>query len=162
MVFKQGIIKEEKIKLLIGIVCVSIPGFALCIINRVYQYDSKTLMLFLLLFFFPLFTLIVFLGIMNLEWFYIYDDRLEVRYIFGRKNVVYFEDVLFVQETIICLTSRGWAKQFYIFNDGRKNNNNQFDLNSCYNKKKFNLRIYKTFELEEYVNNVLKLQIKVM
>lgn len=50
-------------------------------------------------------------------------------------------------------------KTFYIFNDGRKNNNNILDVNSCYNSKKYNLRIYKTAELENYILNIRNLPI---
>ena len=35
-------------------------------------------------------------------------------------------------------------KKFYIFNDGRKKNRNIFNEESCYNKKRNNLIIYKT------------------
>jgi hypothetical protein len=44
-----------------------------------------------------------------------------------------------------------------MFNDGRKNNGNAFDLNSCYNKKRYNLRIYKTREFESFIKNTLKI-----
>ena len=46
----------------------------------------------------------------------------------------------------------GMEKEFYILNDGRKNNKNFANINSCYNKKKFNLRIYKTPELEKFIH----------
>ena len=64
-----------------------------------------------------------------------------------------------VEDIEINLTTRGMKRRFLIFNDGRKNNSNFFDLNSCYNNKKFNLRIYKTNELENYIINTLKYKV---
>ena len=160
MVFKQNVLKEEKLKIAIAV----IPIFFLSLIGILYCLGNtdniEVLITFLLVFYLPMFLLMLLLGLINLEWFHIYEDRIEVRYIFGKKNIVYFDKVVFVQELKIGLTARGSDKDFYIFNDGRKNNSNFLDLNSCYNKKKFNLRIYKTDELENYVNNVLKLKIK--
>ena len=78
---------------------------------------------------------------------------------FWEKNSVYFDNVIFVEELQINLSSRGMEKTFYIFNDGRKNNNNILDVNSCYNSKKYNLRIYKTAELENYILNIRNLPI---
>ncbi len=95
-----------------------------------------------------------------MEWFCIYQDRIEVRNIYGIRNVVYYKDVLFVEELDIPLGSYGWKKRFYIFNDGRNNNDSDIDYNSCYNSKKYNLRIYKTPQLEDYITNVLGLNIE--
>ena len=161
MVFKQNVLKEEKLRIAITL----IPIFFLSLIGILYCLGNtdniEVLITFLLVFYLPIFLLMLFLALIDLEWFHIYEDRIEVRYILGKKNIVYFDKVVFVQELKISLTSRGLSeKDFYIFNDGRKNNSNFLDLNSCYNKKKFNLRIYKTDELENYVNNVLKLKIK--
>ena len=87
----------------------------------------------------------------NLEWYCIFNDRIEVRCPFGKKNVVYYNNILFVEEVGISLTTRGEDKPFYVFNDGRKNNGNIFNVNSCYNKRKYNVRIYKTSMLENYI-----------
>ena len=75
-----------------------------------------------------------------------------------KKNTVYFKDVLYVEELKISV-ARYKTRLFYIFYDGRRNNRSLFDINSCYNKKKFNFRIYKTEQLEDYITNVLKLEI---
>lgn len=162
MIFKQGILKEEKNRLLSSIIAVLICPIAVLIINIIeFEDDLKLSIMFSLIFILPILILMIpaiLLGLNNLEWFHIYEDKIEARCIFGVKNVVYFKDVLFVQELKINLTARGTPKDFLIFNDGRKNNNSFFDLNSCYNKKKYNLRIYKTPEIENYVTNILKLQ----
>ena len=102
----------------------------------------------------------LFLSLTKLEWYLVYVDKIEARWILGVKNVVYFENVLFVEETKIPLTNRGMYKTFFIFNDGRKNNGNILDCNSCYNHKRYNLRIYATTELEEYIATTLLLKIK--
>ena len=159
MVFKQGVLYEEKIKFLIAIISVSIPYIAIAIISLIFQEDLKYLMTFISIFFLPLFCLVLLLGSINLEWFYVYEDRIEARYIFGIKNVVYFHNVLDVQQVKINLTARGWEKEFYIFNDGRKNNNGYFCSESCYNRKRFNLKIYKAPRVESYINDVLKFNV---
>ena len=151
MIFKQGVLKEEKIKFLIAIIAPFIPFFAVFAIGIV-QDEIQSVLVFSLIFFAPLFSIAVLVGLTNLEWFHIYEDRIEARYIFGVKNIVYFEKVSNIHQVKINLTTRGMEKEFYIFNDGRKNNNSYFDLNSCYNKKKFNLRIYKTLELENFIS----------
>lgn len=151
MIFKQGILKEEIIKFLIAGILPFVPLFVVTIVGIV-RCEIQAIMVFSLIFSLPLFGLTLLLGLTNLEWFYIYEDRIEARYIFGVKNMVYFDDVLDVQQVKINLTTRGMEKEFYIFNDGRKNNKNIFNINSCYNKKEFNLRIYKTPELENIIN----------
>ena len=89
IIFKQGVSKEEKIKFFSIISCVAIPYIAIIIINAMYQYDMKALIVFLLMCFFPLFVLTILMGMNYLEWYCIYDDRIEVRCPFGKKNVVY-------------------------------------------------------------------------
>lgn len=159
MIFKQGILKEEKIKFLSSIIAVLIIPLAILIIILINKDNLKLFIFFSLIFVFPILIILILLGLKNLEWFHIYEDKIEARCLFGIKNIVYFKDVLFVQELKINLTSRGTPKYFLVFNDGRKNNDSFFDLNSCYNKKKYNFRIYKTPEIENYVINVLKLKV---
>lgn len=151
MVFKQGVLKEEKIKFLITAIGSFIPFLAVAIVGMVH-HEIQAVVVFLLTIFLPLFSLILLFGLMNLEWFNIYEDRIEARYIYGVKNIVYFDDVLDVQQAKINLTTRGMEKEFYIFNDGRKNNKSIANIKSCYNKKKFNLIIYKTPELEKLIH----------
>ena len=159
MIFKQGVLKEEKIKFLITVIGSFLPFLVVTIIG-IIQQEFQAVGVFLLIIFLPLFSLILLIGLTNFEWFNIYEDRIEVRYIFGLKNTVYFDDVLNVQQVKINLTTRGMEKEFYIFNDGRKNTKCIANINSCYNKKKFNLRIYKTIELEKFIN-MKKLNIQV-
>ena len=117
IIFKQGVSKEEKIKFFSVISCVAIPYVVIIIINAMYQYDMKALIVFLLMCFFPLFVLTILMGMNYLEWYCIYDDRIEVRCPFGKKNVVYYNNVLFVEEVEISLTARGKDKPFYIFHN---------------------------------------------
>lgn len=159
MIFKQGILKEEKIKFLSSIIAVLIIPLAILIIILINKDNLKLFIIFSLIFIFSILIILILLGLKNLEWFHIYEDKIEARCLFGIKNIVYFKDVLFVQELKINLTSRGTPKYFLVFNDGRKNNDSFFDLNSCYNKKKCNFRIYKTPEIENYIINVLKLKV---
>ncbi len=109
--------------------------------------------------FLPILILMILIGFKNLEWYCIYDDHIEVRNIYGMKNSVYFNNVSNVEKVEINLTTRGMKKVFYIFIDGRKNNNNIFNINSCYNNKKFDLRIYETDKLENYIINTLKFKV---
>ena len=159
MIFKQKVLKEEKIKFGMGLACVAIPYVIMALIDIIRDNEVEDLLLFYLIFVVPIFLLLVLMGLSNLERYYIYDDHIEVRNIYGKKNSVFFKNVSFVEEVKINLMTNGMPKTFYIFNDGRKNNENKFDINSCYNRKKINLRIYKTEELENYVTNILKLNI---
>ncbi len=160
MLFKQSILKEEIIKFLILLFAVLILPVALIIIALVNHERLNLLMIFLLIFYVPIFLLISIMGLINLEWFNIYEDRIESRCLFGIKNVVYYDNIIFIEKVKINLTSRGMEKLFYIFNDGRKNNNNYFDNNSCYNKKKFNFRIYKSVKIDEFIYTKLKEKLK--
>ena len=154
MIFKQGILRIEKIKFLSGL----IPYIALIAIMAVLRTDPFDIML-LAAVFSPLLILTLLFGAVYLEWFYIYGDRIEVRTVFGKKNTVYYRQTSFVEETEINLTLRGMPKTFYIFHDGRNNHESgAYAMNSCYNKKKYNLRIYKTDKLEAYIKTVLRIE----
>lgn len=155
MIFKQKVLKEEKVKFGIIISCVVIPYVSIAIINFINQYNFRMFLTIILIALLPILIIILLIGFKNLEWYYVYNNKIEVRTIYGIKNIVFYDNVLFIEELEINLTTRGMKKNFYIFNDGRKNNNNIFNINSCYNNKKFNLRIYKTKELENYINNNL-------
>lgn len=160
MIFKQGISKEEKIKFLSSIIAILIIPLVILIIEIIKEESLEPFIFFLLIFFIPILLIMILIGLNNLEWFYIYEYKIEARCIFGIKNIVYFKDVLFVQELKINLTVKGMAREFLVFNDGRKNNNSYFDITSCYNKKKTNLRIYKTPEIENYITTTLKFKIE--
>ena len=158
MIYKQKVLMEEKIKLGIGFAGVFVPFIVVAVLIFVNEYDRYLILTFLMISL-PIFLLLLLVGVKYLEWYCIYDDHIEVRNIYGVKNTVYYCNVAFVEEVRITLTTRGMEKTFYIFNDGRKNNNNILDYNSCYNNKKFNLRIYKTNWLENYIINTLKFKV---
>lgn len=159
MIFKQNILKEEKIKLLIVVLCVFTLFISILAIGLIKNENPKLLIFVLSIIFFPIFILMILVGFKYLEWYCIYDDHIEARNIYGVINTVYFYNVLYIEKVTVNLTTRGMEKIFYIFNDGRKNNNNLLNINSCYNNKKFNFRIYKTDELENYIKNTLKIKV---
>lgn len=159
MIFKQSVLKEEKIKFFIVIIGVIAIYIAILVIGLITEEDPKLLLLSLSIIFIPILISMILIGFKYLEWYCIYDDHIEVRNIYGKKNSVFFNNVSSVEEIEINLTTRGMEKVFYIFNDGRKNNRNIFNINSCYNNKKFNLRIYKTNELENYIKDTLKFKV---
>ena len=159
MIFKQNVLREEIIKFLIGVISPLTSYIAIIVIGLITEENPKLLLLVLSIIFIPILILIILIGFEYLEWYYIYDDHIEVRNIYGKKNSVFFNNVSSVEEIEINLTTRGMKKAFYIFNDGRKNNRNVYNINSCYNNKKFNLRIYKTNELENYIINTLKYKV---
>lgn len=159
MIFKQKILKEEKIKLLIVVLCVFTLFISILAIGLIKNENPKLLIFVLSIIFFPIFILMILVGFKYLEWYCIYDDHIEARNIYGVINTVYFYNVLYIEKVTVNLTTRGMEKIFYIFNDGRKNNNNLLNINSCYNNKKFNFRIYKTDELENYIKNTLKIKV---
>ena len=160
MIFKQNVLKEEILKFLIVVIGGGlIPYIALIIISLIREENPEFVLLFFSIIFIPILILMILMGFIYLEWYCIYDDHIEVRNIYGKKNSVFFNNVSSVEEIEIILITRGKKKTFYIFNDGRKNNGNIFDVNSCYNNKKFNLKIYKTNKLENYIINTLKFKV---
>ena len=159
MIFKQNVLKEEKIKFLINNICVFTSYIAILVIGLIIKEDLKLLLFYTSLIFVPILILMILIGFKNLEWYCIYDDHIEVRNIYGKKNSVFFNNVSSVEEVEINLTNRGMEKMFYIFNDGRKNNSTILNINSCYNNKKFNLKIYKTNKLEDYIINTFKFKV---
>lgn len=160
MVFKQGILREEKMKFFVGNLCILVPFFALIAILVFNGDNISGWLLFSLLTFWPLFVAALFISIYQLEWFSVYHDRIDVRNVFGVKNTVFYETVQYVEEREIPLTSRGTYKTFYIFVDGRKNRRDLYGRRSCYNSRKYSPIIYKTPELENYILNVLHLEVK--
>lgn len=159
MIFKQNVLKEEIIKFLIGVIGVLAIYIAIIVIGLTTEENPKLLLFGLSIIFFPILILMILIGFKYLEWYCIYDDHIEVRNIYGKKNSVFFNNVSSVEEVEINLTNRGMKKMFYIFNDGRKNNSHIFNINSCYNNKKFNLKIYKTNKLENYIIKTLKFKV---
>ena len=136
MIFKQNVLKEEIIKFLIGVILVLTIYIAIIVIGLITQENPKLLLFGLSIIFFPILILMILIGLKYLEWYCIYDDHIEVRNIYGKKNSVFFNNVSSVEEVEINLTNRGMKKMFYIFNDVRKNNSNIFNINYCYNNKK--------------------------
>ena len=159
MIFKQNVLKEEIIKFLIGVIGVLTIYISIIVIGLITEENPELLLFSLSIIFIPILILMVLIGFKYLEWYCIYDDHIEVRNIYGKKNSVFFNNVSSVEEIEINLITRGMEKTFYIFNDGRKNNGNIFDVNSCYNNKKFNLKINKTNKLENYIINTLKFKV---
>jgi hypothetical protein len=160
MIFKQKISKEEKFKFGIGMLCGILPCIFILILIIIDGAKVEDIIILSILSL-PIILLMLLLGVKELEWYHIFNDHVEVRNIFGIRNSVYYNNVNFIEEVNISLTSKGeFKKTFYVFNDGRKNNHNILKINSCYNKKKYNLRIYKTPELEEFITNHLKIEIK--
>ena len=95
-----------------------------------------------------------------LEWFHIYEDRIEARGIFGCKNKVIYKNVEYVEETMIHINSYE-TRLYYIFHDGRKMyRGGHLNRNTFLNHKKYMLRIPKTLETENYILNTLHLEIR--
>lgn len=159
MIFKKKILWKRLF--ISGIVFVGVLFFPIVlfihslIINELREYLINSSILFL-----PIILLSLLWDFWYLEWYYVYEDHIEVRTIYGIKNIVYYSNVLFVEEKVIYLTMHGYLQEtFYIFNDGRKKDRKTFGIGRYYNRKKYNLRIYKTKELENYIVNTLKIKI---
>ena len=159
MILKLGPLRKEILKLTLSIICISIP---LLIIDAwiIIKDSIQSFLVFIFVFHLPIFLIALLLSLSQLEWYLIYSDRIEVKGLFSIKNTVYFDKVLFAERVEIPLTNRGMYVPFFIFNDGRKNNGNILDSNSCYNRKKYNLRTYITPELEEYITKTLHIKIQ--
>lgn len=159
MIFKQKALKEHKIFSIFLIACISIIFLSIILFLLIRGDDAREVIAFSLGLFLPAFLILCLCSISILEWYYIYDDRIEARGINGIINVVYFEDVIYVEEIKLHDRSNNY-RQFYQFNDGRKNNNNpMYIYNLPLNKRKYNLRIYKTKELEEFLKNKNSLKV---
>lgn len=83
MIFKQSILKEEKIKFLSPIIAVLIISLAILIIDIIKKDNLKLFIIFSLIFIFPILIILILLGLKNLEWFHIYEDKIEARCLFG-------------------------------------------------------------------------------
>ncbi len=159
VIFKQDIMKEEKLKFIFMLFMAAIPVIAVYFIV-LFTNDDMNLFFTMSLFYFPIFLAMILLALKDLEWALVYSDRIEVRNVWGLKNSVSFSDIAFVEVVKIPLFTRDEGKEFYIFNDGRRNNRSVFGVNSCYNKNKFNLRVYKSPKLEDYITNTISLKIQ--
>ncbi len=111
------------------------------------HFETVLLLIFLisLLFCSP-----VFIVLDNFEWFEIYEDRIICRCIYGYKNFVLFENVTSIIEKDLFIYKDS-KKAYYIFEDGRKTNNNIIGYTTYYNKRKYSFRIYKTEELDAFL-----------
>lgn len=155
LVYKQNIAKEELWKFLPPQVAILVGYLSLMILGIVRDGERETVIVFAGVLLIPI-LLNVIVGLYYLEWFCVYTDRIEAKSIYGIKNIVYFRNIQFVEELEINLTTRGMPRSFYIFHDGRENYCAQsvFARNSCYNKKKYNLRIRKTEAIERLVAQI--------
>ena len=122
MVMKQSILKGEKIRCASQIALCPFLCLLLSLIGILSDSNfSFEIFHILIILFSPLIIVMTFLALVQLEWFHVYEDRIEVRGILGQKNVVYFKDVVFVEERKIPLTTRDYHTPFFIFHDRRNN-----------------------------------------
>ena len=93
MVFKQGVCKEEKVKFcLVQAIMLSLP-LAMAVILLVKGEHTLQNLIVLFLLFLPIILVSLVLGLDSQERFYVYTDRIEVKSVFRRKNVVYYKKV---------------------------------------------------------------------
>ena len=87
MIFKQNVLKEEIIYFLILVICVLTPYISIIVIGLIREENPKFMLFILSIMFMPLLILTILIGFKYLEWYCIYEDRIEVRNIYGEKNV---------------------------------------------------------------------------
>ena len=124
-------------------------------VSRVYQVWILLL--------FPVYFLGIVLNYVlhDFEMFEIYEDKIVARNILRIKNTVLFENVKFVEEGKLNLLLHGEIVDYYILNDGRKNKRPGWQYrNDFRNRKKYNLRIYKTDELEAFLKERFEIRHK--
>lgn len=162
-VFKQGMTKHVKRK---AVLYALIPAIIACVFSAVvwlfseFQWQSVWEFLLVLgIFWVPLTPIMIFGALTTLEWFYVYEDRIEAHGVWGCKNAVFYKDVEYVEERMLPLNIRDCVMLHYIFHDGRKNSGGLRNISSP-NKKQYTLRIYRTPELEDYILNTLHLEIR--
>ena len=158
MIFKQRVLQDTKdpIHILSMLISLLVVGVLIICVDLNVGLKSTIISLMVIL---VIGMLCILIAIKDLEWFIIYKDRIEVKTIYHIRNIVYFKDVVFIEEIKLQVFKMQYIP-YFIFNDGRKNNNNIFDYTAYLNKKNFNLRIYKTPELEEFITNHIKIEIK--
>ena len=110
MIFKQGVLKEEKIKFSIILTCLFILLFSLLIISIICEGTFELIFTFFSIILLPLFLILLLFQLNCFEWFCIFNDRIEVRCPYGIKNKVYFNKILSIEEVSINLTTRGMEK----------------------------------------------------
>ena len=164
LVFKQSVSKEE-IWLQVSYVCCGQIFVLMGLLYSAIRGDNMAgVGLFFVFIICPFLLVQTGFALGCLEWFRVYEDRIEARTIYGIKNKVYMGAVQFVEESQINLTVKGISRTFYIFHDGRKSAKDFLGITnhiqSCYNKKKYNFRMRKTQELEDYIKNTLHLEIR--
>ena len=159
MVFKQGVAKFEKEILMSVIITFGVVYVLMFGLLLVPDLDRMGI-LFVFLFYSLLCAFVILSTLPRLEWFYVYNDRIEAVGVYGKKNIVYFKDVLCVKEESLAVVNYH-REDFFVFDDGRKNykDNLIHHLDSHLNKKKYNFVVPKTEQLEDYITNVLKLEI---
>lgn len=152
MVFKQ----KAMAYLRFGVLAIFV-GFLVCSARIIRLHRENIFEVILLIL--PL-AILTYTCIARLEWFYIYQDRIEARSVFGIRNVVYFCDVIMIQEKLLGLKV---SFSYYFFIDHRKTHKK--DGQKCeitgtekgspnaFNTKKYCLRIHKTPRLEEFMKN---------
>ena len=112
MIFKQNVLREEIIKFLIVVIGVFTIYIAVIVIGLITEENPKILLFGLSIIFIPILIFITLIGFKYLEWYCIYDDHIEVRNVYGKKNSVFFNKVFSVEEVEINLTNRGMKKSF--------------------------------------------------
>ena len=112
MIFKQNVLKEEIIKFLIWVIGVITIYISIIVIGLITEENPELLLFTLSIIFIPILILMILIGFKYLEWYCIYDDHIEVRNIYGKKNSVFFNNVSSVEEIEINLTTRGMKKSF--------------------------------------------------
>ena len=127
--------------------------FIVCLLNIPCLVFSICAFIFDFLFGLVLILLSIILLLITLplvQWFYVYDDRIEVHSVFGKVNEVYFENVIDVIEKELPVMSRAFAPH-YIFDDGRKE---KWCFESTFqNHRNRMVRIYITEELKELIED---------
>ncbi len=145
MVFKQKISEDVKVLLIASGVVMFLYSLMLPIAFACVGSFKAAFISFPITFL--IFLLIDSSNLDMIEWFFIYDDKIEVRGIFGIKNTVYLRDIKYVED-IYFYFCRSTFKHLYIFDDGREEKINR---KKWTNKKKRSFRIYKTPELENFL-----------
>jgi hypothetical protein len=167
MLYKQGIMREEKVRFAL------MTGHATILYALMFSipfWDETFVLRYALvewLLFLPLFLAMVLGALANLEWYHFYHDRVEVRNVYGIRSVAYYADVTFIEKRNISLSTHSKGQPFYVFHEDKKEIRLPFseildyDSDRCHNRRRINVRVYYTEELERFIQNTLK-EIKVV
>lgn len=165
MLYKQGIMREDKIINTIGTVFSALMGVLWLSLPLLAGEKDYRVIVGWMVIWLPVCLFLILMPLNYYEWFCFYADRVEVRCVFGIKSVAYYKDVTFIEKKKLAGNySRCWMA--YLFHEDKKEIRWRFsdildyEFSIWYNRRRRNVRVYYTEELERFIEMHLKDKLK--